>query len=67
MAAVNAAVAVEHNEYLESILPPTVADFVRLVETHLHKGTGSTVFCLAPSILPLLTILFHPPVGMHFL
>ncbi|CAM6100840.1 unnamed protein product [Calypogeia fissa] len=38
-AVVNAAVADEHNEYLESILLPTVSDFVRLVENHLHKGS----------------------------
>jgi condensin complex subunit 3 len=40
-AAVNAAMASEQNEYLESILPPTVADFVRLVEAHLHKGIST--------------------------
>ncbi|BBN11728.1 condensin complex subunit 3 [Marchantia polymorpha subsp. ruderalis] len=40
-AVVKAAAAADSNDYLESILPPTVADYVRLVEAHVHGGPAT--------------------------
>ncbi|KAL3677038.1 hypothetical protein R1sor_026986 [Riccia sorocarpa] len=37
-AVVNAAAAADSNDYLEEVLPPTVADYVRLVEAHVRGG-----------------------------